>query len=232
MNAADYSHIKRNRAYWSNFLKEAKLPERCPRNPNGCMAPGRTVQTYMAYGLRCVRPIEKSWKGDPDSPVANTARPVLVNDELFDKPQQLLLEEAEALMGMRVGCTAAEGITAADRLRAISDGWDVNVTTMPLSQSRLVTEITPQLRADRAAEQCAKLLMVEAHEALGDEGMASLLLKLPAEHFQLYLTLLMRGSGCDEDTVLDSGSARHLHNSTTVLDGDNRMALTGFDGSR
>ena len=186
----------------------------------------------MAYGQQCVRPIGKSWKGDPDNPVANTAKPVLVNDELFDKPQQLLPEEAEALMGMRVGCTAAEGITAADRLRAIDDGWDVNVTTMLLSQSRLVTEITPKLRADRAAEQCTKLLMVEAHEALGSEGMASFLLELPAEDLQFYLMLLMQDSACYEDNVLDLGSARHLHNSATVLDGDNRMALAGFDGSR
>ena len=57
-----------------------------PLSPDKCMDPGRTLQTYTAYGIQCVRPIGGSWTGDPDHPVADTGKPVLVDDEMHDAP--------------------------------------------------------------------------------------------------------------------------------------------------
>ena len=78
--------------------------------------------TYRACGRDCVRPIGKSWIGPPDRPVADTRLPVKVKDRPFQKEQDLLPEEAEGLMGMEVGCTAAPGVTARDRLKCIGNG--------------------------------------------------------------------------------------------------------------
>ena len=232
VNAELYSFTKRNRAYWSNYLEAGQLPPPTPGNPNCCMDPGRTVQTYLAYNKPCVRPVGKSWCGDPQRPKAATSLPILVNDELYDKPQQLRPVEAERLMGMPANCTESADLTPLDRLRAIGNGWDVNVTTMLLAQSKFVKHLSPQRRDAEALTLVTQQLLVEQHRRLGDRGMAELLSGLPAEHLDQYLVLLMEWySGGSDESVLDSGSARHLQRATHVTDVDNRMPLTGFDGS-
>ena len=62
------------------------------------------MRTYTAYGSQHVYPISKSWRGDPQAPVAGTSRPVLVDDDEHTTEEQLRVHEAEALMrnGTRV----------------------------------------------------------------------------------------------------------------------------------
>jgi hypothetical protein len=204
-------------------------------DPNRCMEGGRTVQRYTAYGRECVRPIGKSWRGDPDSPVADTRLPVLVDDELFNEPQQLKPVEAERLMGMPAGCTAAPDISAKDRLKAIGNGWDVIITTLLLAHSQVAnlqpfvsdehshvddSEVAVQLAAlldDAGPEYVADCLMDVKHEERKH------CLKLLKNYFALGVT--------GNYTVLDSGSARHLSSRTSVLNNEDKTALTGFDGS-
>ena len=79
------------------------------------MDPGRKLQTYTAYGIQRVRPIGGSWTGDPNHPVADTGKPVLV----VDTPQDLMPHEAEQLHGPPMNCTAALGATNRNRLKAV-----------------------------------------------------------------------------------------------------------------
>jgi hypothetical protein len=55
------------------------------------------------------------------------------------------------------------------------------------------------------------------------------------QHLAWYLTLIVDYYAClhvpEGVSVLDSGSARHLQHGTRVLNGDDRIPLTGFDGS-
>ena len=231
VNSMDYSYTKRNRAYWHNFKQSIQLPppNDPPLSPDRCMNPGRTLQTYTAYGIQCVRPIGGSWTGDPDNPVADTGRPVLVNDELYDADQHLVPNEAERLHGLPVNCTAAPGATNLDRLKAIGHGWDVIVTSMLLAHSSLEVHT----HATHDEPQHMQQLLIHAMDHLGPQAVADVLTELPDAVAQECLGHLVSHYVFNIDgdySVLDSGSARHLNNTAFMLDPENRSALTGFDG--
>ena len=118
VDALDFSNTRRQRAYWTNIQLPtdfAKHPK--PLNPDECMDAGRKVYRYeQDDGRHYVRTIGKSWRGDPDSPVADTRLPVLVRDEQHEQPQHLRPHEAERLMGMPANITQGYGITAKQRL--------------------------------------------------------------------------------------------------------------------
>ena len=66
------SHTKRNCAYWTNIaVPDTWCNGLRPRDPDTCMDPGRTVQTYPAFGKNCVRPLGASWTDDPEGPRSN-----------------------------------------------------------------------------------------------------------------------------------------------------------------
>ena len=87
----DGSYTKRSRFYRHNFeaSKAESLPPKSYRDPNECMAPGRTIVTYKAYGKERDRPIVASWKGPSESPYADTQKTVKVKDEKFKELQNL-----------------------------------------------------------------------------------------------------------------------------------------------
>ena len=68
--------------------------------------PKTDASVCMDYGRSPIRhkgeiqTLGKCCKGDPDSPTADTKRPVLVKDEAHDELQQLRPHEAELLMGL------------------------------------------------------------------------------------------------------------------------------------
>jgi hypothetical protein len=259
VNSQMYSRTKRVRAYWNNFANKIVLPPPTdpPLDPNDCMLPGRTVQTYTAYDRQCVRPIGKSWRGDPDHPKADTRLPVLVDDELYDALQHLQPEEAEGLHGLRVGHTAAPGISALERLRCIGNGWDVIVTTMLLSYCHLCSEnlsllsqcrsraIVPELSPDPGGcppespcdgDMSLQLLQSLEHvlKESGPEVLTDVIMEMPDELACIAIEVLAQHfiyqiNG--DHSVLDSGSSRHLSGRTCVLDRENKSPLTGFDGS-
>ena len=118
--ADEISYTKRNRTYWTNVdVPEDWREGLSPRDPDTCMDPGRAVQTYPAFGKDCVGPLGASWPEGPEGPVANTGRPLLVNDQTRDAAQHVRPHEAEQLMGMDAGTTDGPGISAKNRLRAI-----------------------------------------------------------------------------------------------------------------
>ena len=241
VNSAVYSFTKRSRAYWHNlaYLSPGGLPTDWPlMDPDTCMMEGRTVQRYIAHGKQCVRPIGHSWKGDSDSPVANTQRPVLVDDVHAQGPQHLRPIEAEGLMGMDLNSTAAIGITAKQRLAVIGNGWDVNTTTLLLAHSRFVQHNATLLEEARANRlemttiAVVQQLLIHSHSELGSENLAVLIMQQPEHMQQYYLTLLAdHATQYDTGSVLDSGSSKHLQRQTRVLDDGDRVPLTGFDGS-
>ena len=119
------------------------------------MGPGRTAQTYPAKDS--VRPLGASWSDGPDGPVANTGRPLLVNDQTRDEAQHVRPHDAEQLMGIEAGTAAGPGITAKNRLQAIGGGWEINVTSMLLKhlKPRSVQAYTSMHLAKLAASATA-----------------------------------------------------------------------------
>jgi hypothetical protein len=136
IDAADHSYTRRVRAYWTNFAnlpsEKAQLTLDFPPSVEAdmLMDPGRTIERTMIKGKSVVRTIGASWSGNPDNPVADTTVPIIVRDEMHDKAQHLRPHEAEALMAMTPGITAGCGVNARDRLRAVGNGWDMNVAVM------------------------------------------------------------------------------------------------------
>ena len=118
-----YSYTRRNRAYWSNFVRGRDLPPPEPKmDPNICLMKHRSVIMHESDGRLSMHQIGDTWRGDPDHPYASTAMPILVYDPDYDKPQHLLPEEAELLHGMEQGCTAGSGASNKQRLEAIGRG--------------------------------------------------------------------------------------------------------------
>ena len=177
INCQSYSYTKRYRAYWTNFYHESDLPPHDPKlNPNECMIGNRTIIQYEACSRMNVRPLGARWKDGKST----SSRPIMVNDPKFEQLQHLLPEEAEALHGYQVGCTAGNDATADQRLKAIGNGWDLNVISMILSRSRLCRDAF-----------IAKT-MVSMHTTLHPQDMAEVLMQLEPEVRQYHLHLLQQ----------------------------------------
>lgn len=264
IDSADHSYTRRVRLWWTNIpvpddyaeLTEGFSPL---RDYDSCMDPGRTVHPYEVAGKTTVRTIGKSWRGDPHNPIADTSVPVLVTDEQFEKPQHLRPSEAEKLMGMPSGTTAGSGVTAKDRLFAIGDAWDLNVSTMIVRFSKLAntslnvasctvdsTALTrtalqhmPQLDSLTDEDRVLQCGLVHVRDTEGSDAVAAVLSKYDLKDQMHMLALLAAhdrvlslAATCDyQGSVLDSGSSRHLSPDTHVTNTDDCLALTGFNNS-
>ena len=128
VNSSIHSYTKRKRAYWTNSVMPPDFMETHPPKTDAsvCMDYGRSPIRHKGE----IQTLGKSWKGDPDSPTADTKRPILVKDEAHDELQQLRPHEAELPMGLKSGSTAGRGVTNLQRLTCIGNGWDLHVVKM------------------------------------------------------------------------------------------------------
>jgi hypothetical protein len=245
------SYTRMRRAYWTNIPMPPEFMQGCiPGDPDTCMDKGRTVVKYMAHGKPCLYPVNASWGGPHDNPVSTSERAVRVRDELHDTLQHLRPHEAELLHGLPRNCTAGAGVSDKQRLQCIGEGWDLNVILLFFRHSRLarndatpvdLTAAIPQLLvisdADYALQQ--GLMMI-----LENQGAAELAKALSQyDHdTQLHMIALMQHSVSSSsrcclsardlmESVLDSGSSRHIHPRAVVTDAEQSVALTGFDHS-
>jgi site-specific DNA-cytosine methylase len=252
VDAQDFSCTRRRRAYWTNIVLPpdfASVPR--PLDPDVCMDPGRTLQRFELKGVKYVRTIGKSWKGNPDSPTANTNAPVMVKDMQHSELQHLRPAEAERLVGMPPGCTDGPGISARQRLTCIGNGWDINVVCMffvnyrqmlltsgsapppshgiagianfsqPLSQQHQLMQYA--LMVLKAQMTDAEFSACLASRSLPDQQLQLGLIK----HWYAANPVLLASAG----SVLDSGASRHLHPDTVVLDVDSKVSIEGFNGA-
>ena len=205
------------------------------------MDPGRTVQTYPAFGKDCVRPLGASWSDGPEGPVANTGRPLLVNDQTKDEAQHVRPHEAEKLMGMDAGTTAGPGITAKQRLQAIGGGWDINVTSVLLQhmKPRSVQAYTQMYLAQLATSATTTDMEQGEHfinlfqgymekvanvsNSLQEHaGMAAVGKMLAA---MIHYEIVVYQESLKRTSVMDSGAARHVHPDVFIT-----VALTWITG--
>ena len=247
VDAHDHSYTRRRRAYWTNFALPDDYTADFPRKsePNECMDAGRTVHRVMNGGQLVVRTIGKSWRGDPSRPGADTLLPVLVDDRDFEKVQHLRPAEAERLMGMPTGCSAAPGITAKQRLKGIGNGWDINVVTMFLKH------IKPKAANGSLYDECSVFTVADQDQLLLqallkcrdrmsiDEFAGIVALHGAAEQLKILQLLAVYYSKTGpvlhvrgQCSVLDSGSSRHLNPDVHVTDPEETVMLTGFDNSQ
>ena len=119
VDALKMSCTRRTRAYWTNI----DLPSGWD---DGATQEERDPTRYIASGWAPVgeRTITAAWKGESDAPYQDTTRPYLVvNGDGVTR--YLDPEEAEGLMGLPVGGTAALGCTDQQRLHGIGNGMDI-----------------------------------------------------------------------------------------------------------
>ena len=135
VNSANLSYTTRRRAYWTSFnvprrgiVNDSKRWKHEGHDVNyDCMDPGRTlVKTRNSRGIKIVSPFGKSWAIKHGRVIEDTSRPVLVKQKGKKALQYLRPTEAELLMGMKEGCTGRGKSGAANRLKAIGNGWDLN----------------------------------------------------------------------------------------------------------
>ena len=90
------------------------------------MEPGRTVQMITVQGKPTAKTLGKSWKGDPNDPVANTNSPVYVHDESKSGLQHVKQVEALRLMGFPDRYLPPD-IPEIEGLRLVGQSMDINV---------------------------------------------------------------------------------------------------------
>ena len=238
------SFTRRRRAYWTNMpLPDTFLDGCTPGDPDSCMDEGRIITKYKAWGKDCVYPIGASWSGPHDNPYAYSARAILVNGHLHLRPH-----EAELLMGLPRDSTAGNRVTWKQRLQCIGDGWDMNVILQFFKHSLLVHPRyegvpvpVPTLLCLSLADQHLQQGLLMIAEQQGSAAVAAALAQYDRSEQEHMISLIAHGSSKDgsavmalqelSDSVLDSGSSRHIHPRTIVTDADMTVALTGFDQS-
>ena len=212
VNSLMISRTKRNRAFWNNF-GPIVVPYGGPSpDPNDCMGPGRTVQTYHAYDQPYMRPVGGSWIGDPLHPVADTSLPVLVDDVQCNAPHHIRPEEAEGLQGIRFGRTAAPGVLPVDRLRRIGAGWDVIVGIVVLAHCS-IANLDCHVGSSAPPSSAALLqeAVAETFERLGLEQFAEVLVGMADADAVACTELLMQHYVHHVDgeySILDSGPSK------------------------
>ena len=119
VDALSVSCTRRTRAFWTNM--------RLPTDWLGDTPPAeRDPLLHIRAGWRPVGEytITASWKGGAYEPYQDTTRPYLVVNG--DGVQRFLdPDEAEGLMGIPVGGTAAPGMSPQQRLHGIGNGMDI-----------------------------------------------------------------------------------------------------------
>jgi site-specific DNA-cytosine methylase len=259
IDSHDYSAASRRRAWWHNNPTLQNDPEQWmgdlkPIDPQTCMDPGRTVDTYEAKGKTKVRTIGASWGGDPQNPQQQSRRKVWVHDAAFPgQPQELRITEAEKLLGMEPGTTSAPGLAPLDRLKAVGGGWDVRIATRlfkTLSQGspQPIGYTTAQVREKALGlpQRLTKdhLMAVEDYKEMSPGAVD----KLSAELQAFYVALLQHSDApcaasidapCAASvnmvlhgSVIDSGASKHVCKSIEIEDGTRSTRLVGFDGSQ
>ena len=235
-------------------LKELLPPK---RDVDSCMGPGRSI--VRKSPSHPVGTIGASWSDD-NPPRARTRVPVLVNDERYEEPQHLLPFEAARLMGLErfLTETVLSGTcTPQEWLQCIGNGWDLTVAVMLMGYFVHGPEYTPTHACattslqpsppeslpsfgDLSDEDTLLQMALAAHRASHPEHetaemMAQYnmetqlkmlgLLKAWDDKYGVFATQAYNGS------VLDSGSSVHLSTQTRVLEGEDRITLTGFNQS-
>ena len=247
VNSKDHSYSHRKRCWWTSFKLPPDLFEDMkPQDPNECLDEGRTFDLK-----RGIRTVTASWRGDPHDPDQYTSRPIIIKDVKLRGDQPIRSHEAEKLHHMKPGCTAAPGMTEADRLSAIGDGWDIRIakriceqlpdhTPAPEDEEQQalfaqlaydLDELTPEDK-----EHLPAMAELDAEEL---EALAAEMGEKAGHIFRLYATSQYLHSECnlidhnsDEFAVLDSGSSAHVSKRVQVTDPNSTMQLQGFQGSR
>ena len=139
-NYAEVSITGRKRAHWTNIT----LPEDWEMvrygfsklDADAYMDEGRTQVKVTQDERKTVRPVTGSWGGSDDNPdqSTSTGRPIEVRsvgatgEEVIN--YDLRPEEAEGIHYPRIGYTAAQGVTAKQRLELIGHKWDIGPISM------------------------------------------------------------------------------------------------------
>ena len=255
LDAADCSATRRVRCYFNRGLDlpttvEELLAGLSPVDANALMEPGRTVEPYVVDGKTTVRTVVASWGGNPHQPESQTAAPILVHDQQFEKAQDIVPVEAERFLGYPDGSTAGRGVTAKDRLSRLGAAWDVRAVKAILKHSKLPRS---KLVEGQAKPLCSVALpddaiplsglsgdllksrLLEIRATGGTHALVQALQSVSYEDQVRFLAVLMPLSDDANyvgfaGSVLDSGSSRHLHPKTCVTQPDDSVSLTGFNG--
>ncbi len=242
LDAADFSTNRRIRAYWTRNMPltsyEILTAGFAPIDGNQYMDEGRTLDPYLIDGKQTIRTIGASWRGNPYSPVADTDKPVVVHDVQTPGNKHLRVHEAELLLGFPVNSTAGRGVTPVDRLRGLSDSWDMRVAIMINRFSKHATvkvDSPPDVMPSRRllGEKQVRNTVMAAKAEGGPEAVIQLPSQLSLDEQLAVLDMLRKSTSpvMYAGSVVDSGSSKHLHSKVQVMHQEDVSSLTGFGSS-
>ena len=237
ISSQDYSTTKHIRAYWHNSKTLRQVPNAwvkegmSPINPDLCMDYGRTIIRYEAESRFCVGPLSADWEGDPENPVCTARTRIMVLDaSLSGKQVEIRPIEAERLMGFPENSTNAPGVTAKERLKALANSWDINVTSALIKsilissdQRTRINLLVPKnlTNDDLTRYEIAKAFFTSADEVkwlilceVTDEElgkMAAIYTKFPNGLPEWYASIV-------EGSAIDSGAEKHMCSSAVITD--------------
>ena len=244
VNSKNHSYSHRKRAFWVSWATPPDLFEDMPPlDPNECLDEGRTFD--LKNGMRTMT---ASWRGDPDDPEQFTSVPIRIVDKSLHGYQRIKSHEAERLHHLQPGCTAAPGVTEADRLSAIGDGWDLLITRRiwEYYPFKAVVPGAPTL-PDGVIMTTEELdvqteMLIALMENLEDEACFNIIEEMQpcAKQIRAFRCFITSRANRGNPTyvvnhaegfaVLDSGSSRHVSRRVKVTDPTAVTMLRGFSG--
>ena len=247
VNAKDHSYSHRRRAYWTSWALPPDLFEDLPPlDPNDCLDKGRTFD--LKRGMRTVT---ASWRGDPENPEQFTSVPIIIKDENQPGDQRIRSHEAEKLHHLPSGYTAAPGVTEADRLSAIGDGWDLLITKRiweycPVrGQIHIQNPTLPEnfLIPEESLTSADKALIAIMEKCDVDRCLGIItMMDTKEKQIRAFRCYLQSRQNKKDHTkpihnveklhyaVIDSGASRHASKRVIVRDPNDVIELRGFTG--
>ena len=242
VDAAAISYTHRVRSYWTNIPVILPLAGK-PLNADDCFEDERKACRYTAHGKMHVRPLGASYSLGTDTAPISSSRRKLQSLDADGNIHEITPSQAEALMGLPKDSTKANGVSNRERLNSIGLGWDINVIAailfrfVPSNQSlddrvsNLVATWPENLNPDFAAWQSQlvkanetdETAMVTFLESQEPEDQVEVLALL--QHYKVFSVHRIQGS------IVDSGSARHISSHVNITDSEDKLCLTGFEGS-
>ena len=173
-----------------------------------------------------------------------------MKNDTHDELQQLCPHAAELLMGLKSGSTEGQGVTNLQRLTCIGNGWNLHVVKMfirhmqpkkVMTHSEVMLAIAegPPLELELDEEERElQYALVYTREKMKDEDFVEEL-STWSEADELKATILLKdfsskamAINAEQESILDSGSGRHINRKVRILDPDTSVSLTGFDDSQ
>ena len=244
INSINHGFLHRLRTYFKKAEVSSKIREKYPSlNPyaNEVMDVGRSINVEggdptltASYKWKTKSRLAYEYKTEvvkPQHYVAWSERPLRVNDALAKRTETVRVHEAERLMGLKVGSTAAPGFNDVQRLRFLGNG--VCIFTMKMLFEELMeAEKSEKLKA--AFKEVSNLKnQSQIQEWLVKNVKPEDMMKFAQDVTNIKAPKQVGftvGGVPVEGTAIDSGASADVFRELENVDESSKIKLVGFDG--